>query len=417
MADTLLVFAAVSAIIVFGFLGEQVFRKTGVPSFLFLILMGILLGPVFQIFSGQQLMPILGLFAELTLIMILFYSGLEMKLRSLIRGASRAVLLVFLYVPIAIAATGLFAHLILRWDLLQSFIFGSIIGGQTAAPVVVPLARSLKLTEEAVTIITIESVLNSIVGIVVFLALLQVYVSGAVSWVNSTSEIVESFSIGVVPAALLSVAWILLLERVKDQRYTYVLTLGLLLGTYVLVSVLGGSGELGVFVFGLLLGNYSILNRIAGLRISMEELMRRLSTFQGEISFLLNTLFFVFLGLTFQIDPQQAVGELAVATGFVAILMGSRVASVTVSTIRSGLSKQRPEIVLMSAQGVTQATLAIIALNAGLPLGNTFLALVAYVIILTNVITTIGSVWIRRTKAYPFKEFMQYLQELPSASA
>ena len=78
MASTLMVFAAVSAIIIFGFLGEQLFRRTGIPSFLFLILMGILLGPVFQIFSGQQLTPILGLFAELTLIMILFYSGLDM---------------------------------------------------------------------------------------------------------------------------------------------------------------------------------------------------------------------------------------------------------------------------------------------------------------------------------------------------
>jgi cell volume regulation protein A len=410
----LLVFAAVSAIIVFGFMGEQLFRRTGVPSFLFLILMGILLGPIFQIFSGQQLMPVLGIFAELTLIMILFYSGLGMKLRSLVRGAGRAVLLVFLYVPIAIVATGLFAHFVLRWDLLQSFIFGSIIGGQTAAPVVVPLAKSLKLDEDAVTLITIESVLNSILGIVIFLALIQVYVSGAVSWAVSIVEIAGSFSIGIIPAALLSIAWILFLERVKVQKYTYVLTLGLLLGTYVLVSVLGGSGELGVFVFGLLLGNYSILNRIRKRQISMEDLERRLSSFQDEISFLLNTLFFVFLGLTFQIKLQQVVEDLAIAGGFVAVLIGSRVVSVTASTARSELRKQRPEIILLSAQGVTQATLAIIALNTGLPLGNTFLALVAYVIILTNIITTVGSVWIRRVKAYPFKEFMQYLQELPS---
>ena len=413
MADTVLVFAVVSGIVVFGFLGEQLFRRTGVPSFLFLILMGILLGPVFQIFSGQELSPILGLFAELTLIMILFYSGLDMKLRSLIRGGGRALLLVFLYVPIAILAIGLFCYLVLQWDPIQAFVFGSIVGGQTSAPVVVPHAKSLTLTEDTVTLITIESVANSILGIVVILALVQAYSLGVMSWTASASQIAGSFSIGIVPAAVLAVVWILLLERVKAQRYTYVLTIGLLLGTYVLVSELGGSGELGVFVFGVVFGNYSILNRLRKKQINLDDLAHRLSGIQDEISYLLNTLFFVFLGLTFQIQPEQVVSQLAIASCVVAVLIGARLISVTASTFRSELGNHRSEITLLSAQGVTQATLAIIALNAGLPLGGTFLALVAYVIILMNILTTAGSIWMRRKKSYSFQEFMRRLQEGP----
>jgi len=50
----------------------------------------------------------------------------------------------------------------------------------------------------------------------------------------------------------------------------------------------------------------------------------------------------------------------------------------------------------MCAQGLTPATLAIVAVDAGLPLGDTFLELVTYVIILTNVVTTAGSMWIAR---------------------
>lgn len=410
MAETVLVFAVVSGIVVLGFVGELLFRRTGIPSFLYLILMGILLGPVFQVFSGRQLLPVLGLFAELTLVMILFYSGLDMKLRDLVSGGGRAVLLVFLYVPLAIVVIGLVGHFVLRWDLLQSFIFAAMIGGQTSAPVVIPLAKSLKLTEGTVTLITIESVANSIVGIVVFLALIQAYTLGTVSWGAAVSEIAGSFSVGIVPAALLSLAWVLILERMKDQRYTYVLTLGLLLGTYSLTATLGGSGELGVFVFGLVFGNYTILNRIRTKQINLENLTHRLSDFQDEIAFLLNTLFFVFLGLTFQLQFERVVSDLAVAAVFVVILMGSRLASVRVSTARSELGGARREIVLLSAQGVTQATLAIIALNVGIPLASTFLALTAYVIILTNIITTAASIWIRRSKSYPFRDFMQSLQ-------
>jgi NhaP-type Na+/H+ or K+/H+ antiporter len=199
----------------------------------------------------------------------------------------------------------------------------------------------------------------------------------------------------------MSFAWIVILARVKDQKYTYVLTLGLLLATYSITVTLGGSGELAVFVFGLIFGNYKILNSLRDTRLDMDSLTERLSGFQDEISFLLNTLFFVFLGLTFSLVPSSVVSNLTVALVVAALLLGSRVVAVYGSTARSELAKSRPEIVLLSAQGVTQATLAIIALNVGIPLGNLFLTLVAYVIIITNVVTTAGSVWIRRRMPPP----------------
>ena len=71
-ADITLVFAIVAAVIVLGFGGELFFKRTGIPSFLFLIFVGILLGPVFNIVSGQQLVPVLGVIATLTLIMVIF---------------------------------------------------------------------------------------------------------------------------------------------------------------------------------------------------------------------------------------------------------------------------------------------------------------------------------------------------------
>lgn len=44
--DTVFVFSIVAAIIVVGFAGELFFKKTGIPAFVFLIFMGILIGPV-----------------------------------------------------------------------------------------------------------------------------------------------------------------------------------------------------------------------------------------------------------------------------------------------------------------------------------------------------------------------------------
>ena len=417
MADTTLVFAVVAAIVAIGFLGEFLFRKTGIPSFLFLILIGILLGPGFHVFSGTQLRPVLGLFAELTLVMILFYSGLGLEVKSLVQGGGRAIALVFLYFVLAMAGITAFGYYVMHWSLVEALFFGSIIGGQTSAPVVAPLARSLRLPADTVALVTIESVLNSIVGIITFLALVQAYTTAVVSLSASVTQVAATFSIGIVPAVALSFLWLFILVRVKTEKYTYVLMLAMILATFAGTQALGGSGELAVFIFGLVFGNYKVLNLVRPKQIDIDPLMSNLSGIQDEISFLLNSLFFVFLGLTFVLDPSSVVMGVVVGGLLTAILMATRGVSVAAATAGSPMAKNRSEVVLLSAQGVTQATLAILALNYALPLAGTFLGLVAYVIIFTNLITTIGSVWIRRRTKFGFRDFMASLQSEPAQVA
>ena len=79
MTDTSLVFAVVAGIIVIGFAGEFFFKKTGIPIFIFLILIGIIIGPILNFFPRASLISVLAPFAELTLLMVLFYSGLDLK--------------------------------------------------------------------------------------------------------------------------------------------------------------------------------------------------------------------------------------------------------------------------------------------------------------------------------------------------
>ena len=52
-------------------------------------------------------------------------------------------------------------------------------------------------------------------------------------------------------------------------------------------------------------GNYKILNNLRSKRLDMDALTGRLSDFQDEVSFLLNTLFSVFLRLTFALDKSR----------------------------------------------------------------------------------------------------------------
>jgi Na+:H+ antiporter len=410
MADVTFIFSVVAAIIVAGFVGDLFFKKTGVPVFIFLIFMGILLGPVLDLFSRASLLPSLGIFAELTLLMVLFYGGMDTRMASLLKGGGRSLLQVVLYVMGSTMAISLLVFFFLHWDPVSSFIFASMVGGETTAAVVIPLSRSLKLPETTVAFLTLESAMNSIFSIVLFFAFVGIYQTGAASWLVTISTIAGNFSVGIVLGAVLSAVWAFLLHEFQDRKYTYVLTLGLIFITYVVSTKLGGSGELSVLVFGIVLGNYPLLNSLTNWHLNMDVLQQRLRLFQEEISFLMQTLFFVFLGLTFDVGGSLVLYNLAVGVGVLVVLMAFRVMATTVSTDGSEMSQDRRSIILMCAQGLVPATLAIIAVNDGLPHADEFLNIVTYVIILTNVVTAIGGIWRMRAQKQAFKDFMEGLE-------
>jgi cell volume regulation protein A len=396
MTDATLVFTVVATIIIIGFVGDLFFKKTGIPFFIFLIFIGIVLGPILNIFPREQLIPALALFAELTLLMVLFYGGLDTNFDAAIKGGGRAFIQVSIYVLASTAIIGLLVSFFLRWDLLQSFIFASMIGGETTAAVVIPLSRALNFTEVTVAFLTLESAMNTIFSIVLFFTFVGAYTTGVSNWLLALTTVASDFGVGIILGILLGLAWVYILHFLQRQKFTYVLTLGLVFLTYSVSVRLGGNGELSVLIFGIILGNYYLVNRLTKGHMNMDSLQKQLGTFQEEISFLMETLFFVFLGLTFVIIPRLIIGNLAISIFVIAVLLSVRYVATSVSTFRSEMRRERRGIILMCAQGLVPATLAILALNLKLPLANDFLNIITYVIILTNVVTAAGSILSRK---------------------
>jgi NhaP-type Na+/H+ or K+/H+ antiporter len=82
---------------------------------------------------------------------------------------------------------------------------------------------------------------------------------------------------------------------------------------------------------------------------------------------------------------------MAAGLAILGILLLSRFIAVSISTYKSDMVKDKLPIFISLAQGLTPATLAILALEYGIPQANTFLVLVTYIIILTNIVTTVGA--------------------------
>ncbi len=390
--DTAFIFAVIAGIIIIGFAGESLFKKTGIPVFIFLIFIGILLGPLLNLFPRDSILSVLTPFAQLTLVMVLFYGGLGLKASSVVTSGGRAFAQVIIYVISSVVIIGMIGIFVLKWDVLLSFIFASMVAGETTAALIVPLSKSMKLPNPTVAFLTMESAMNSIFDIVLFFAFLELYLTPESSWFTAFSSISLQFSIGLLLGVLPSFAWIFLLNRFQKQKFTYVFTIGLVLITYALAVELGGNGVLAVLVFGIILGNYRLVNRIFRRQMSIDPLKKQLAKFQEEISFLLRTLFFVFLGLTFVINPANITTKLSIAIVLLFVLLSLRIIATRISTYRSKLQNDRDTIILMCAQGLTPATLATLAVTQGIPHANTFLNIVTYIIILTSIVTTVGAI-------------------------
>ncbi|HEX5457990.1 MAG TPA: cation:proton antiporter [Candidatus Nitrosotalea sp.] len=396
MINEVIIFSAAAGIIFLGFAGEIFFKKTGISYYLFLIAVGIILGPVFDVFPREPLIPVLGLFASFTLIMILFYSGMDMRIKEVIKGSPRTIIQVTIYVVSSIFLIGFSLHFILKWDLIQSLIFGSMVGGETAAVVVIPLSRSLRLGQNTITFLTLESILNSIYSIVFYEAFVSLYKTGTSNWTLPLITIGTNFSIGIMVGIGLSIVWMFVLKFVRNFKYTYVLSLGLLFVTYAITEVLHGSGLVAVLIFGLFLGSSKVIMSRLGQKFDLVEMNDQFYKFQGEISFLMETFFFVFLGLVFVITPSTMLSNLMLGLMIIGILLVFRFIATKASTIKSELRKDQLAIFIICAQGVVPATLSIAALNDGIPLANTFVSIAVYVIILSNIVTTAGSILIAR---------------------
>jgi cell volume regulation protein A len=110
-----LAFLVAGLVIVLGFLGEEFFKRTSIPDPILLLLFGLLLGPVLNIFSHEQLISITPYFAALALIVILFDGGLNMDIRQAIKNSPRAIVLGFTGFILNVLVTTLLCKFLLGW--------------------------------------------------------------------------------------------------------------------------------------------------------------------------------------------------------------------------------------------------------------------------------------------------------------
>lgn len=395
-----MVLSLAGIIILVGFLTNIIFKKTGVPDTLFLIIIGIIFGPLLNIISPDNLLPLAPVLGTLTLTLILFHGGLSMRISAVLSQSLTAAAFGFIYMTFATLFISLLGHIFLGLDWIEALMLGPMVAG-TSSPIIMPLLSKLRIPDEVKTTLSLESVVTDALSIILVVTFLEIFLRGCIDLRATASALISSFAIGAFIGSLFGILWTKVLDVMGDQEYVYVLTIATLLLCFSITEILGGSGHISALLFGLLLGNYEVAGRL-GIRVNMKSTLRAiedLKRFHGEIVFMLRSFFLVILGLIYI----PSIYGLVNAGVMITVGLLARYLATKVLFRNSPLDKFRKFMTMVCGAGLANATISLLAydkmLGLGKPIAHLYPLIVTNVIVISNIITALAPLALRARRA------------------
>jgi cell volume regulation protein A len=390
------------AIIVIGFLSNYLLERKGLPDMLFLIVLGMLVGPATGLVDAATIMGFAPYLAVLALVFILFDGGMTMNIYHVFSETPRAAVLATAGFTLSTIASSLLIYFLLipNFPFLYALLFGTIVGGSSSI-IVMSLASRIKLSEKGSTLLRLESALNDILCIVLSLVIIEIItLGGTVDIPTIARSLASRFSIGAMLGIVVGIGWLTILKRIVKASYSYMLTLGIALLAYALSEVLGGSGALCSLLFGIMLGNEKVIYGILRMKKPPDQVVDPgLKRFESEIAFLLRAFFFVYIGLIVTLPKLTTViAGIILALSLLLIRYGV----VNVATIKSKLTQERGMMSALLTRGLASAVLATLTLQYADPvkypnIGTSFqqlsplyISMTVVVILATALIATVG---------------------------
>lgn len=411
--DGISILITLGVIMVLGFIGNYIFNRTQIPSIVWLLLFGLVVGFIFNIqntVSDDLLKDVSGIFGAVAIIIILFDGGINTDLHQLFKGAPRGLLLTVSGFCLSLLATmliviGLSAAGVLPVSIEDSAIVGVFLGavvGGTSSPIVIPLAYRLRNLQDKTKIVSsIESILTDPLCIVVVFALYyMIFVAGEFNLALGLGNLAKTFSVGIVLGVAFGFLWLPIMNKVRKEQFSYVLTLAIVFLVYSFTAMIVGVGEGGegagaiaCLMFGLVLGNGKKVLKMIEYEGRSYEMDEETKQFHSLTSFVIRTFFFVYLGMIVSFQELQYIFiGIIILIGLFAV----RYIAIFITTYRGNFElDDRQTMTVLMPRGLAAAILAIKFgpdfVGRYMVGFDGFFKDVAFVVILgTAIITTIG---------------------------
>lgn len=363
--------------IVIGYIGYLISLKSKIPDVIWLMLFGLLIGPVFSLIDVSPFLNAIPFLSSLALLIILFDAGLHLNIYRVIRDTPRSLVLAVSGILLSMVLVGLISVVIFNIDIMTGLVLGAILGG-TSSPIVLSLLRGTETEGKIKNLLTLESALTDALTIIVTLVLINFIVP--ISPYPPLTALIGPFSIGAMVGLVAGLAWLFILDRVKGIPFSHMLTLSIVFLLFAFVELAGGSGPLASLFFGVVIGNgknFSIMLKFK----KLFEVDPKMNMFQDEITFFIRSFFFVLMGLMVVINVQMLFAGLLIS----AALIAGRVITANIGMIKLHLPKIEKHVVrAMTPRGLAAAVLALIIQNGLLP-NASFFADVVFIVILVTV--------------------------------
>jgi NhaP-type Na+/H+ or K+/H+ antiporter len=360
-----------------------------VPSIVFLLLFGILLGSSsLDILHPQDLGVGLEVLVALSVAIILFEGGLNLELRELGKVSGSLRNLVTIGTLITLIGGGMAAHWLAEFPWAIAFLYASLVV-VTGPTVISPLLKQVQVDRQVATLLEGEGVLIDPVGAILAVVVLNTILNTNAAPIDIVSGLILRLGIGAIVGGVGGWLLGLLLKQansISDELKNLVVLAGVW-GLFGLSqSLRSESGLMATVVAGIV---------VKASALPEERLLKR---FKGQLTVLCVSVLFILLAADLSIASVFALGwgsVLAVAV----LMLVVRPISIAVCTWNSDLNwRQKVFLAWIAPKGIVSASVAslfaILLTEKGINGGDAIKALVFLTILMTVFFQGLTARWV-----------------------
>ncbi len=360
-----------------------------VPSIVFLLLFGILLGPdVLNFLHPHQLGVGLEVLVALSVAIILFEGGLSLELRDLGRVSGSLQNLVTIGILVTLIGGGMAAHWLAEFPWSIAFLYAALVV-VTGPTVISPLLKQVSVDRQVATLLESEGVLIDPVGAILAVVVLDTILNSNASPVEIFSGVLLRLGLGAIIGGISGALLGFILKNTSflSEDLKNLVVLAGVWGLFGLAQLTRSeSGLMATVVAGIVVRASSIPE---------ERLLRR---FKGQLTVLCVSVLFILLAADLSIDSIFALGWGSVLT-VLTLMLVIRPISVALCTLNSDLNwRQKLFLAWIAPRGIVSASVAslfaILLTEKGINGGESIKALVFLTIMMTVFVQGLSARWI-----------------------
>lgn len=340
-------------IITLGVIAQILSDRFQVPSVLFLIIMGILVGPEglglvsLELFGTESLNTIVGLSVAL----IMFEASFHLKAEKFQEAPRTTIRLITIGGVIALVGTALSVRVFLdaRWDV--AFLIGALLVA-TGPTVITPILQTVRLHDRVAAALETEGVTNDVTASILAVAVFHFITSPENNAITVISSFIMRLGAGLVVGLIIAVIVWYLLEHTEfpssdASQATRLLALASALVAFSTANAIAEEAGIAAAVtLGIVLGNSDL---------SHEE---EIEAFNGDVSLLILSFVFITLGALIEFDSLYALGLGGIGVVLAVVLL-IRPLIVFLSTYGTQITtRERTWMAAVAPRGIIPASIA-----------------------------------------------------------